>query len=44
MARSHVKNPAEIVRPGQKVLVRVISIDESRKRIGLSMKDLASPG
>jgi len=44
MARGYVKNPAEVVRPGQRVRVRVIAIDESRKRIGLSMKELSSPG
>ena len=37
-----VKNPADVVRAGQHVRVRVISIDADRRRIGLSMKGLAS--
>ena len=37
-----VKNPSDVVRAGQKVRVRVISIEAARKRIGLSMKGLSS--
>lgn len=36
----HVTHPREIVQVGQEVEVEVISIDENRKRIGLSMKRL----
>jgi len=38
----YVKNPAEVVRPGQRVRVRVISIDLARRRIGLSMRGLST--
>jgi uncharacterized protein len=34
-----VKNPAEIVKVHQKVVVRVLDVDLERKRISLSMKD-----
>jgi len=34
-----IKDPAEVLRLDQKVLVRIISIDPERKRIQLSMKD-----
>lgn len=36
----HVTHPKEVVKIGQKVKVKVISIDRDRKRIGLSMKQL----
>jgi protein Tex len=38
MADTFVKNPHDIAKAGQKVKVRVISVDIKRKRIGLSMK------
>ncbi|MCB0728060.1 MAG: RNA-binding transcriptional accessory protein [Ignavibacteriae bacterium] len=34
-----IKDPAEVLKLDQKVTVRVVSIDEERKRIQLSMKD-----
>ena len=34
-----VKNPAEVVRVHQKVMVKVLGVDLERKRISLSMKD-----
>jgi uncharacterized protein len=34
-----VKNPAEVVKIHQKVMVRVLEVDLDRKRISLSMKD-----
>jgi uncharacterized protein len=37
-----VKDPSEVVRTGQRVRVRVISVDRARRRIGFSMKGLAS--
>ncbi len=37
-----VKDPSEVVRTGQRVRVRVISVDRARRRIGLSMKGLTS--
>ncbi len=35
---SYVADPAEVVHPGMHVTVKVIHIDQSRRRIGLSMK------
>jgi uncharacterized protein len=37
-----VKNPADVVKPGQKVNVTVMEIDLARKRIALSMKSNAT--
>lgn len=37
-----VKNPADVVKPGQKVTVTVQEVDIARKRIALSMKSNAS--
>jgi uncharacterized protein len=34
-----VKNPAEVVRVHQKIMVKVLGVDLARKRISLSMKD-----
>ena len=42
LADRFVKNPSDVVRAGQKVRVRVVSVDAARKRIGLSMKGLPS--
>jgi len=38
-----VKNPAEVVRVHQKVMVTVLAVDLVRKRISLSMKDSPPP-
>lgn len=38
LADRFVKDPAEVVKVGQKVRVRVVSVDLERNRIGLSMK------
>lgn len=35
-----IKDPAEVLKLDQKIMVRIISIDEERKRIQLSMKDV----
>jgi len=43
LADRFVKNPSDVVRAGQKVRVRVVSVDAARKRIGLSMKGMPSP-
>ena len=37
-----MKNPAEVVKVHQKVLVTVLDVDLARKRISLSMKDSQS--
>ena len=38
LADTFVKNAADIVKPGQKVMVTVVEVDIPRKRIALSMK------
>jgi uncharacterized protein len=38
LADKFVKNPADIVAVGDVVDVRVVTIDQARKRVGLSMK------
>ncbi len=38
LADHFVKNPAELVKVGQKVMVTVVEVDLERSRIGLSMK------
>src|SRR3989440_3336649 len=38
LADHHVENPGEVVQPGQEVWVRILEIDESRRRISLSVK------
>ncbi len=42
LADTFVKNPADFVKPGQKVNVTVVEVDIPRKRIALSMKSNAS--
>lgn len=39
LANKFVKDPADVVKPGQKVLVSVLEVDVKRKRISLSMKE-----
>lgn len=39
MSKSYVKDPSEIVKIHQHVMVKIIDIDAERKRIQLSMKD-----
>jgi len=36
LSRDFVSNPSDVVKPGQKVRVWVLSVDEDRRRIGLS--------
>jgi len=38
LADHHVDNPGEVVQPGQDVWVRILEIDEARRRISLSIK------
>ena len=38
LADHHVENPAEVVQPGEEVWVRILEIDEERRRISLSVK------
>lgn len=42
LADRFVRDPAEVVRAGQQVHVRVLEVDASRKRISLSMKGLTT--
>src|SRR6266480_1669792 len=38
LAEHHVETPSEVVSPGDEVWVRILEIDESRRRISLSVK------
>jgi small subunit ribosomal protein S1 len=38
LADHHVENPAEVVQPGENTWVRILEIDEERRRISLSIK------
>jgi uncharacterized protein len=40
MANRFIKDPNEVVKVHQKVMVKVMEVDEARKRVGLSMKDV----
>ncbi|MCK5232349.1 MAG: RNA-binding transcriptional accessory protein [Desulfobulbaceae bacterium] len=40
LADKFVKDPAEVVKVGQQVMVRVLEVDRQRKRISLSLRDL----
>jgi uncharacterized protein len=41
LAQGFVRDPAEVVRVGQPVTVRVLKVELDRGRIGLSMKAVA---
>jgi uncharacterized protein len=43
LAHRFVKDPAEVVRAGERVKVKVIKVDRERKRIGLSIKQASAP-
>ena len=38
MSDSYIKNPSDLVSVGDIVKVKVIKIDQERKKVGLSMK------
>jgi small subunit ribosomal protein S1 len=38
LAHHHVENPREVVDPGQEVKVKILEIDEERRRLSLSVK------
>ena len=40
LSNSYVKDPSDVVKVNQKVTVKVVEVDLSRNRIGLSMKEL----
>jgi uncharacterized protein len=43
LAHRFVKDPAEVVKVGDRVKVRVLTVDRDRKRIGLSVKQASAP-
>jgi small subunit ribosomal protein S1 len=38
LAQHHVESPAEVVRPGDEVQVKVLEVDDTRRRLSLSVK------
>ena len=44
LAEHHVENPSEVVSPGDKVKVKILEIDEERRRISLSIKRVEGGG
>jgi protein Tex len=42
MSNRFIRDPKEVVKINQKVMVRVLEVDKDRKRVGLSMKDIDS--
>jgi small subunit ribosomal protein S1 len=44
LAEHHVDNPSEVVSPGDKVRVKILEIDEERRRISLSIKRVEGGG
>jgi small subunit ribosomal protein S1 len=44
LAEHHVENPSEVVAPGDPVQVKILEIDEERRRISLSMKRVSGGG
>ena len=38
LSEEHVENPREVVEPGMNVLVKILEIDDERRRLSLSMK------
>jgi uncharacterized protein len=44
LADKFVKDPRDVVKAGQVVKVKVMEVDEARKRIGLSMRMSDEPG
>jgi protein Tex len=43
LAHRFVRDPAEVVRVGQRVKVKVLQVDAARRRIGLSIKQATEP-
>ena len=43
LAHSFVKDPAEVVKVGDRVKVRVLKVEKDRKRIALSIKQASAP-
>jgi small subunit ribosomal protein S1 len=38
LAQHHVENPAEVVHPGDELKVKILEVDDSRRRLSLSVK------
>jgi small subunit ribosomal protein S1 len=38
LAQHHVENPGEVVQPGEELKVKILEIDETRRRLSLSVK------
>src|SRR5262249_39001759 len=38
LAQHHVESPAEVVRPGDKLKVKILEVDDTRRRLSLSVK------
>ena len=38
LAQHHVESPAEVVRPGDEVQVKILEVDDTRRRLSLSVK------
>lgn len=44
LADHHVSKPQEVVSPGQQVRVRILSVDQAARRIGLSLREAQPKG
>ncbi len=42
LSENHIENPHEILKPSQKVMVRIIRIDTEQRQLGLSLKQVSS--
>jgi small subunit ribosomal protein S1 len=42
LSENHIENPNEVVKPSQKVMVRIIRIDTEQRQLGLSLKQVSS--
>ena len=42
LSENHIENPHELLKPSQKVMVRIIRIDTEQRQLGLSLKQVSS--
>jgi small subunit ribosomal protein S1 len=42
LSENHVENPHEVLKPSQKVMVRIIRIDTEQRQLGLSLRQVSS--
>ena len=42
LSENHVENPNEVLKPSQKLMVRIIRIDTEQRQLGLSLKQVTS--